>query len=348
MCTGVDRIMKNAILYTAPKTFTLTQVPVPIPQGTEILMRVRACGVCRTDLHIHEGHFFSAFPLIPGHEFAGEVVAVGEAVTRVVVGDRVTADNERQCGTCSACRRGEPLFCEHLLAQGVNAPGGLAEYVLVDERQVYLLAPHIPIVVGAMAEPTACAVHGMDVIRPRMGDDILLFGAGPTGNILAQLLRHGGAANLVVVDLSEKKLELAERLAQARPFLATPDNAHIAEIDATYPDSFDIVIDATGVPRIQEMLPHFTRNGGKVVFYGVAPEDARISITPYEVFRRQLTILGSFSQALTFERAVKLLNTGVVRTENLITHLFTLDRWGDALQIAREGRTDAVKIIMTP
>ena len=133
----------KALVYTAPEQYSVTEVPTPEPHGTEVLIRVRACGLCKTDVHIHHGQFFAAFPLIPGHEFAGEVAAVGDKVTRVAVNDRVTADNERQCGYCYFCRRGEPLFCENLYAQGVNAPGGFAEYVLVKERQVYKLANHI-------------------------------------------------------------------------------------------------------------------------------------------------------------------------------------------------------------
>ena len=197
----------KALVYSAPEQFTVTEVPTPEPRGTEVLIRVRACGLCKTDVHIHHGHFFSAFPLIPGHEFAGEVAAVGAEVTGVKVGERVTADNERQCGACYYCRRGEPLFCEHLYAQGVNAPGGFAEYVLVEERQVYHLAEQISFLEGALIEPTACAVHGIDVIRPRAGDEVLQFGAGPTGLILAQLLRDSGAACLLVADLSPLKLE---------------------------------------------------------------------------------------------------------------------------------------------
>lgn len=339
----------KALVYTAPEQFTVTEVPTPQPRGTEVLIRVRACGLCKTDVHIHHGHFFSAFPLIPGHEFAGEVAAVGAEVTRVKVGDRVTADNERQCGACYYCRRGEPLFCEHLYAQGVNAPGGFAEYVLVEERQVYHLGAHISFREAALIEPTACAVHGIDVIKPRVGDEVLQFGAGPTGLILAQLLHGSGAACLLVADLSPVKLELAARYAGAGIVQVRRDDpeAHVKTIMEMYPRGFDIVVDATGVTRVAESLPRFAKYGAKLVIYGVCPEDERIQLSPYDIFRRELTVLGSFSQALTFARATQLVNARVVQVRDLVSHTFPLEGWGDALRMVTEG-AEQVKIVIEP
>ena len=339
----------KALVYAAPGQFIVADVPTPQPRGVEVLIRVRAAGVCKTDLHIHHGQFLSAFPLIPGHEFAGEVAAVGEAVTSVRVGDRVTADNERQCGACWHCRRGEPLFCERAVLQGVNAPGGFAEYVLVEEEQVYPLADAISFHEGALVEPAACAVHGIDVIAPRVGDEVLQFGAGPTGLILAQLLRHNGASSLLVADLSPAKLALAARDAGAETAQVRRDDpeAHLRAIQARNPRGFDIVVEATGIPRVQEGLAPFARFGGKIVFYGVAPEDARIQISPYEIFRRELKILGSFSQARTFDRAVRLVNARVLQLREMVTHTFPLEGWGDALQMVLEGR-EHIKIVIEP
>jgi len=339
----------KALVYSAPQTFSVVEVATPKPSGTEVLIRVRACGLCKTDLHIHYGKFFAAFPLIPGHEFAGEVAEIGAHVSQVKVGDRVVADNERQCGVCEYCRRGASLFCERLVAQGVNAPGGFAEYVLVEEQQIYPLADHLSFLEGALVEPTACAVHGIDVIDPHAGDELLQFGAGPTGLILAQLLRCNGAAALLMADLSPTKLELAARDAGAETVLVRREDphAHLAVIHARAGRGFDIVVDATGVSRVMESLPQFARYGGKVVYYGVAPEEDRITISPYEVFRRQLTILGSFSQAHTFARAARLVNGGDVRVKAMITHTFPLDGWPDALRLVSEER-EHIKIVIVP
>jgi D-arabinitol dehydrogenase (NADP+) len=339
----------KALVYTAPGAFAVCEVPTPEPHGTEVLIRVRACGLCKTDVHIHHGNFFAAFPLIPGHEFAGEVAAVGEKVTRARVGDRVAADNQRACGHCASCRAGKPLFCAQMHAQGVNAPGGFAEYVLVEEQQVYHLADRISFAEGALVEPAACAVHGIDIIDPRAGDEVLQFGAGGTGLILAQLLRQNGAARLVMADISPRKLALAAALAGAETVAVRRDvpEAHDLELKNRYPDGFDIVIDATGVPAVIEHLPQYAHNGSKLVVYGVAPEDARIEVSPYDIFRRELKILGSFSQLGTFDRAVKLINNGVLKLNELVTYTFPLEGWADALQRISEG-SDGVKMVMTP
>ncbi|HOF89341.1 MAG TPA: zinc-dependent alcohol dehydrogenase family protein, partial [Armatimonadota bacterium] len=325
------------------------EVATPTPRGTEALVRVRACGVCKTDVHIHHGRFFAAFPLIPGHEFAGEVAAVGEAVTRVQVGDRVAADNQYPCGRCDACRGGTPLFCAHMTAQGVNAPGGFAEYTLVDEARLYPLADTVSFDEGALIEPAACAVHGIDVIAPRAGDDALQFGAGGTGLILAQLLRGAGVATLAVADLSPRKLALAGQLAGAETVMVRRDapEAHDLALHNRYPGGFAIVIDATGVPAVIERLPRYAHPGAKLVMYGVAPEEARIAISPYDIFRRELTLLGSFSQLGTFPRAVKLVNSGVLQLKELVTHTFPLEGWADALARISRG-SDEVKMVMRP
>ncbi len=244
--------------------------------------------------------------------------------------------------------RGAALLRKFICARR-ERPGRLCRDVLVEERQVYHLAEHISFREGALIEPTACAVHGIDVIRPRAGDDVLQFGAGPTGLILAQLLRHNGAACLLAADLSPVKLELAARYAGAEPVQVRRDDprAHIAEIEAKFPRGFDIVVDATGVSRVAESLPRFAKYGAKVVFYGVCPEDEHIQISPYEIFRRELTVLGSFSQAHTFARATHLVNAGVVKVKELVSHTFPLEGWGEALAMVTEG-AEQVKIVIEP
>lgn len=339
----------KALLYTAPEQYSVTEVPTPTPQHCQVLLRVKACGVCKTDVHIHHGKFFANFPLIPGHEFAGEVVSVGDEVTHCTPGDRVVIDNQRACGVCSFCLRGEPLYCSAMYAQGVNAPGGFAEYALVEEAQVYHLAEQCSFLDATMVEPTACAIHGMDITKPRTGDDILLFGAGPTGLLLTQLLRHSGAALLAVADLSPKKLSLAKKLAQAHTLQVLRDNpqAHIEALQTLRPQGFDVVIDATGVPSVVEQLPKFARMGGRIIYFGVCPEEAQITISPYDVFRRELTIRGSFSQMHTFHRAVAMFNAGLINVEGLITHRFPLEGWSEALHLINEG-TENIKIVLTP
>ncbi len=337
----------KAILYSAPRKFSFTDVPDPVLANDEVLLRVRACGICGTDLHIHEGEFLAKFPLIPGHEFAGEVASVGSAVSNVEVGQSVVADNMELCGHCFFCRRDQPVYCEHLMAQGVNMPGGLAEYVVVKSSKVYPFKK-LSWREAAMVEPTACAVHGMDVIALKPGSEVLLFGAGPTGIVLAQLLKLNGAAKLTVAAPKGRKLDLVERLGADE--IVPMDRNNRAEyqrhLRESAPRGFDCVIEATGSPEVCEEAITFARQGGEVVVYGVYPESAKMQWSPYEIFRRELTIKGSFSQNHCFDRALHYLESGRVKVDEVVTQEFELSAYDKALDMVRSRQ--GIKTIVLP
>lgn len=319
----------KAIIYNAPRDYELCEVPVPKPEPNQVLIKVKACGVCRTDAHIHEGDFISEFPLTPGHEFTGEIAEIGCEVKGFQIGDRVAADNTVLCGECYYCRRNQPLFCENFLSLGCNQPGGYAEYVVVNYDKVFHISDKVSYDMACFAEPLACAIHGMDVIQPKCGDDVLIFGAGPTGILLTQLLKHGGASNLVVCASSKEKLDLIEKNGFAQTVLMDRDDysKHTKELKERFPKGFDIVIDATGAPAIIEHMFQFPKMTGKVVFYGVAPSDAKISISPYQIFNNELKILGSFAQTHCFDRAVKYLELGIVKVDDLIEKHYALSEF---------------------
>ena len=198
----------RAVVYSAPRQFEVGEVPMPVPGVGEVRLAVEMAGMCGTDLHIHDGGFFSKYPLTPGHEIVGRVDALGEDVGGLAVGQRVAADNTVLCGYCTSCRRDEPLFCRNFYSLGVNGPGAFAEFVIVRAEKCFP-ADDLSPTIAVMTEPTACAIHGMDVLDLRTGSEVLVFGAGPTGLVLAQLLVHGGAARVTVAAPTEFKLALA-------------------------------------------------------------------------------------------------------------------------------------------
>jgi D-arabinitol dehydrogenase (NADP+) len=337
----------KAIVYSAPREFLFRDVPDPEIAADEVLLRVRACGICGTDLHIHEGEFFAKFPLIPGHEFAGEVVRVGSAVESLQVGQQVVADNTEMCGTCFYCRRDQPLYCENLLAQGVNTAGGLAQYVVVKAPKVFPFK-NLSWREAAMVEPTACAVHGMDIIDVEPGSDVLLFGAGPTGIVLAQLLKLNGAARLIVAAPEGRKLNLIERLCADQVVVMDRNDRsnHYKRLKEISPRGFDYVIEATGSPHVCEESIEYVRQGGELVVYGVYPEAARLSWSPYEIFRREITIKGSFAQSHCFDRALQYLESGRIKVDEVVTEEFELSDYAYALDTVRSRR--GIKTIVLP
>ena len=211
----------KAVVYDRPGKSAVRQIPVSEPGAGEVLLRVLVAGVCGTDLHLHHGEFGPTYPLIPGHEIVGEVVAAGPGVIDVRVGEQVTLDNTASCGRCVECRRARPAHCLHLVAQGVNAPGGFAEFVVTDADRCFNVDDLDP-EVAVLAEPTACVVHGMDVLALPPGSNVLLFGAGPTGLLLTQLIAHSGAAQLTVAAPTRAKLELSAGRRSGRDRAAGP------------------------------------------------------------------------------------------------------------------------------
>lgn len=337
----------KAIQYDRPEWWALVDLPTPEPGTGEVLVKVLRAGVCGTDRHLHIGEFGPTYPLTPGHEFAGEVVALGDGVATLAVGQTVAVDNCAQCGECEYCRRHMANFCENTVAQGVNAQGGFAEYVVVREGRCFVV-DDLDLDTAVLAEPTACVVHGLDQLAIEPGSRVLSFGAGPTGLILAQLLARHGACDLTVAAPTAFKLELA-RAAGARHTVQVDRaamGAAIGELQAICPGGFDVVIDATGALAVLDEAIALTRNGGTVFVYGMTAENARWTVPPYEIFRRELTIKGSFAQAYSFDRALLMLRNGQVDPTGLITHRFSLAEYGQALEMS--GRAECIKAVIEP
>merc|ERR1711977_286270 len=184
----------KALRYSKPEEYGIVTVPLPKLRPNDVLIKVKACGVCGTDLHIHEGEFIAKFPLIPGHETVG-----------------VVADNSELCNECFYCRRGQLLLCEHFEVHGVTMDGGFAEYCAYPAGKVFKIH-NLSDVDATLLEPASCAAHGLDKIAPKLGSSVLMFGAGPTGLVLAQMLRQNGGCHVVVAAPQGLKMELAKKL----------------------------------------------------------------------------------------------------------------------------------------
>ncbi len=337
----------RAVVYDRPEHFEVRSVAEPTPGPGEVLLAVEVAGVCGTDLHLHAGEFGPTYPLIPGHEFVGTVVAVGRSEDAHLEGHRVVVDNTASCGRCVECRRGRPAYCRHLVAQGVNAPGGFAEHVVTDADRCFVVDDLDP-EVAVLAEPVACVVHGLDVLALRPEADVLLFGAGPTGLILTSLLSRTGAGRLVVAAPTASKLVLAAERGADRTVRVdrTDPEASTEELRSLAPDGFDVVIDATGAPAVLASTLGLTRTGGTVFVYGMPPESSVWGVSPYDVFRRELTIRSSFAQQFSFDRALAALRSGRVDATGIISHRFGLDEYAAAL--AAVADSSVVKAALYP
>ena len=337
----------QAVVYDAPRRFAVQEVPRPVAGAGEVVVDVSLAGVCGTDVHLHEGGFFATFPLTPGHESTGVVRQVGDGVDHVRVGQRVAVDNASACGQCPRCSQGNPLYCANFRSLGVNAPGGFAQSLVSPAHKVYP-ADDVAEDVAVFAEPLACAVHGMDVLGLRPGADVLMIGSCTTGLLLAQLLLHGGAGRVTVAAPTQFKLDLAANYGVDNVIRITRDpETTFRTLRDLAPDGFDVAIDVTGASGVVALLPDLVAVDGTVFVYGMCDAEDRVSWSPYDIFRRQLTIKGSFAQVNCMDRALAMLRSGRVRTDGLITHRFGLHAYDKALAALSEDPT-CLKAVVTP
>jgi 2-desacetyl-2-hydroxyethyl bacteriochlorophyllide A dehydrogenase len=297
-----------------------------------VLIRVHAAGICGTDIHILKGEYEAEYPLIPGHEFSGVVAEVGERVSRYQVGDRVTADPNLPCNRCPACQRNEPNQCHRLAAVGVTRDGAFAEYVAIPEGNVFPIGD-MSFAAAALVEPLACVAWGLERVRIQPGASALIFGAGPMGCLLAQAIRSSGASKVVVADVVPHRLALVAELGATETVLA--DEQQAKRLNAIEPAGFNLVVDATGIPQVLEDAFGCLRPRGTLWVFGVTPRDSRISFAPYDVFRKDLTIIGSFAVNRTFQESIAMIESGMVKVEPLISHTLPLEDFAKGFELAQ-------------
>ncbi len=339
----------KAVVYDAPESYSVREIPTPEPGPGQVRIKVGQVGVCGTDLHIHHGDFMAEFPLIPGHELVGTIDRLGAGVDRFRVGEQVSVNPNVACGECDYCLAGRPILCSGLKGMGSNFPGFFAEYAVVDHTLVFSVDGLEPDT-AVFTEPAACAMHGLESLAPRPGSTALVFGAGPTGLLLAQFLKTGGLARVVVAAPTAFKLDTARALGVDDTVLLdrTDPSASVPALrDASGTDGYDYVIEATGSTVIGNLCVPLTRNGGTVLVYGVTRADEVVRFHPFDVFRREITIRGSFAEITSFAAAIRALRGGRARTDGIITHRFCLDDYGLALKALTTDRT-VHKIVIAP
>lgn len=332
--------MKAAVIHGAEQ-ITVETVPDPTPGPGQVVVQVAAVGICGTDLHIFGQHDDRPYPITPGHEFAGTVVAVvavGADVDRVKIGDRVSVDPGIYCGVCAECRRGRTNVCENMAGIGVSSahPGGMAEYALAPAVKCVVLPADFDLRTAALIEPISCVVHAFDVITPGYGLNVGIYGAGPIGLIVTSLITDI-AGSVSVIDLN------AERLPWATKAGATA--VATSSADVVPERGFDIVVDCTGAPRaIEDGIRQLGRRGTFLQF-GVPHGEAEVSFRPYDLFRNELRLIGSNSGHNSFERAAELLVRGAVDPEVVISDRFALDDAPAAFAHVISGRGRKVQVL---
>jgi 2-desacetyl-2-hydroxyethyl bacteriochlorophyllide A dehydrogenase len=326
----------QAVVFPSPEHVEVQSVPEPACGPDDVIVKVSTCGLCGTDLHISRNEYLSGFPLIPGHEFVGTVVEAGIDAHAVKVGDRVAVDPNLYCGECDECRRQHNNHCLNWQGVGVTRAGGFAEYVVVPARACYRVPEGMSDLEAAFIEPVSCVMHALNRIRLRPADDVLIFGAGPMGLLLVQAMRHSGASRITVIEKQEQRRAMALQMGA--------NEAHAPTTIAN--EKFGFVIDATGAPAVIEQALGWLRPRGTYLQFGVAPMKASVSWKPYDIFKNDWTIVGSFALCYTFQQAIAWMEAGVIDVKPLVSHTLPLSEFPSALQAFAKGET--LKVHLRP
>lgn len=339
----------KAGVYYGPGDIRIEDIPTPAAGPGELLIRVRSCGLCGTDIAKYR-HRLVEPPVVLGHEVAGDVEEVGPGVSRFEKGDRVVLLHHIPCFVCDYCRHGHHTMCEDFRPTNID-PGGFAEFIRVKPASVTKSMLKIPDALSydaaSMAESTACCLRGILRCNIRPGDSVAVIGAGPAGLILAQLARNVGAGQVIVTDLVQARLEAALRLgADEAVNISSEDPVQkVKEATAGGPD---VIIVAVGSTEAQQQALQMAKKGSVVNFFAECPPESVVRLDPNLVYHSEITLVGSYSSTPPDLRAaLVLIHSGRIDTGGLITHRLPLDALQKAFDLAVDAH-ESLKIVINP
>lgn len=329
--------MKAAVFYKK-EDLRIEDREIPKAYGDKVLVKIKACGICGTDMHIFDGDEGAAptpAGTTLGHEFAGEVVEVGEMVNGIKVGDKVCVDPNKLCNECSFCKDGVGHFCENMIGIGTTVDGGFAEYCLVPMSQVYKFEKDISFAEAAMTEPVACCLHGIDMCNINCGDTVLVIGGGMIGLIMLQLASLKGAANLILVEPIKEKRDHALKL--GADIVIDPIYENISDVLAKNNITrINTVIECVGKTATIEQAISLAGKYSTVMMFGLTRPNDEIKIKPFEIFKKEIVLKASFINPYTQSRALKLIENKKVDVSSMIYKMISVDELPSVLADKKE------------
>ncbi len=333
--------MKAAVFQGLSQKLCIETLPDPEPGAGEVVVKVGRCGICGSDLHMTEDPMFGIPPgAVLGHEFAGEVAAVGSGVQGLRIGDRVSVPPIKGCGHCPTCLSGEPAWCLEMSLIG----GGYGEYAVALERQCVRLPASASLADGALVEPLAVALHGVVKSGLQPGDKVVILGAGPIGLATAFWVRRMGAALVVITDLGRYQEERAMVMG-ATAFVAG-DEDHVAQADRILGSKADIVFECVGVPGMIAQSVEHVRVHGTVLVQGLCTRPD--SFIPFKALSKEARIqFAAFFKTQEYEASLDALSAGAVEPRAMITDTIGLDDLPEVFEALRK-RTRQCKVLVAP
>lgn len=341
------RILKNRVgrvIEPGKVDFLLRTVDEPKEQ--QVVIKIASSAICGSDLHIFKGKHPSApLPVTIGHEFAGEVVAVGSKVSKVKIGDRVTVEPVIVCGKCRACRTGNYGYCENISFTYRVGDGAMADYITVEEPYVYKLPEHLSYSAGALIEPLAVAVHAVMRADIKLGEKVLVIGAGAIGILVAALCRRRGAAEVAIADFSQKRLNIALELGATMAINPSKQNVYDVVSKITDGVGMDKTFECVGLEATFNQAMMALRKNGLATIVGIF-ENPNITIPATRFITHEIRVQGSQGYCWDFPIALEM--SKEIDLEKLITHTFKLEDLQQALETCLDRDSGALKVIIHP
>lgn len=345
----------KAALYRGPQDLSIVDVPKPITSENEILIRVHSCATCGTDAKIfNHGHPRLNPPQIIGHEIAGEIVEIGNAVQGYEIGDRVQVIAAIPCGSCWLCDSGRMTICGNQLSMGYQFPGGFAEYMVIPHEVIRVngvnrIPNNLTFDEAAVTEPLACVLNAQEILGVKKGDTVLVMGAGPIGCLHVRVARALGAEKVFLADVNGDRLKMSSEVVKPdASFDMSTINIQEEIKKVTDGHGPSIIITAAPAASAQELAISMVAPGGKVSFFGGLPKDAPyIQCDANIVHYKEVTLYGANGSSPAQNlQALSLISSGKVKVSDLITHRVSLENVQQAIDAVLSGK--AIKVVVNP
>jgi L-iditol 2-dehydrogenase len=342
-------VMKAAVMQDIGK-IKINDLPVPKPSRDEVLIKVKAVGICGSDVHLFAhgriGPHVVVPPYVLGHEASGEIAAVGDAVTNLKAGDRITMEPGIPCGKCEHCRSGHYNLCRYVVFWAAPpVQGVLAEYITHKADFCYKIADTVPFDVASMAEPLSVGIYAVRRGKVMPGKTVAILGMGPIGQTTLLSALAFGTNNIIACDIVENRLKIAQKMGAKLTLNSTKQDLKKAVSNFTEGTGVDLVIETAGAMETAAEAVHIVKSGGTIVMVGNPPE-SKVFYPLLSVVERELTVLGSFRYINTYPTAVDILASEKFDFKSLITNHYPLSKAQEAFELVRDRKNDCMKVII--
>ncbi|WP_322183219.1 zinc-dependent alcohol dehydrogenase [Neglectibacter caecimuris] len=333
-------------VMTAPGKVEFREVPIPQLKAGEVLVKIMEIGICGSDIHVYHGkHPFTSYPVTQGHEVSGLIEKLGEGVTGLTIGQKVTIQPQVVCGQCYPCRHGKYNLCESLKVMGFQTTGVASHYFAVDAKKVTPLPETMSLEEGAMIEPLAVAVHAVRRMGDMTGKDVCVLGAGPIGILVAQAAKGMGAARVMITDISEVRLQKAAECGIDFCINTKETNFGEALLQSFGPDKADVIYDCAGNDITMGQAIQYARKGSTIILVAVFAGMAKVDLAVLNDHELDLNTSMMY-RSEDYEKAIELADSGKVQLKPLISQRFPFQKYLEAYKYIDENRETTMKVLI--